>query len=256
MMNPSALMIAHRGRCFRIKLFACGIVDYSNYPSVRHSHPVYHLILVSRGQHYFDCESRGTELVGTNTLLLINPDEEHQFRQIAGERFEHIGFLWRLIDEEGREARFPLQELLGIPAEKCPGAAICRISPLEAQKCRDQYRKLLVRMDENSWQFQFFSMVYSLLEHFRNSPELERDRLWESVAQILEKNVGNAAFSPAALGKALGKKPDYLSTGYRAEPGEPSAVFCCRREWIRRSCFSMKQTNRFQQLLGNVALPI
>ena len=228
-MKSAALYISYQGRRFQIEAVSCGRVDYSHYPSVWHDHPVYHLILVPRGRHYLDYDDQRSEQVGANTLILINPGAKHQIRQIARESFEHIGLLWCFVDEEGREAVFPLQELLGIPPRNCPAIDLCRLPPYEVQKYREEYNvllKMMNRIDEEScWQFKFFSLLYSLLEHFqgnarREQPaEFRQDHLVDAMEQLMLKNFVNPAFSLTEVAEKLGRSPNYLSARYSRKFG-------------------------------------
>ena len=228
-MKPTALLISYQGKRFHLEAVSCGRVEYSHYPSVWHNHPVYHLILVTRGRHYLDYDDQRTEQVGTNTLILINPGAKHQIRQIARESFEHIGLLWCFVDEDGHEAEFPLQELLGVPARNCPAIELSRLPPYEVHKYRAEYNvllKMMNRIDEEScWQFKFFSMLYSLLEHFQgslreNQPTGPRqDHLVDAMEQLLLKNFVNPAFSLSEVAEKLGRSPNYLSARYSRKFG-------------------------------------
>ncbi len=228
-MKPATLFISYHGKRFQIQAVTCGRVDYSHYPALWHDHPVYHLILVSRGRHYLDYDDQRSEQIGTNTLILINPGAKHQFRQIARESFEHIGLLWCFVDEEGNKAKFPLQELLGVPAENCPAIAQCRLPSYEVQKYREEHNvlmKMLNRIDEEScWQFKFFSLLYSLLEHFQGPPlqeqpaEIRQEHLVDAMEQLLLKNFVNPAFSLTEVAEKLGRSSNYLSARYSRKFG-------------------------------------
>ena len=224
-MESTALFITHQGKRFRLELFSCGRIDYSSYPTRWHHHPVYHLILVTRGRHYFDYPPHRSDLVEAHTLILINPELKHQFRQLARERFEHIGLLFRLVDESGDEALFPLQSLLGIPIGKCPPIEVCRISSHETQQHQEQYNELLELMHgpgmESCRPFKLFRLLYSLLEHFqadrcRGGREPGgRDDVAEAMERQLTMHIGDPSFRLEQLATALGRTPKYLSARYR-----------------------------------------
>ena len=223
-MEPTALFIVHHGKRFLLELFSCGRIDYSSYPTRWHHHPVYHLILVTRGRHYFDYPPHHSELVEARTLILINPDLKHQFRQLAQERFEHIGLLFRLVDEKGTEALFPLQVLLGMAEEKCPPLAWCRLSPHDTQQYQEQYNELQEMLHvpgmEAGRPFKLFHLLYSLLEHFRADHHRKsveagrRDAVAEAMERQLMMHIGDPAFHLEQLAATLGLTPKYLSAKY------------------------------------------
>ena len=143
----------------------------------------------------------------------------------------HPGFAFRFQfgTKEGREAVFPLQELLGIPPRNCPAIDLCRLPPYEVQKYREEYNvllKMMNRIDEEScWQFKFFSLLYSLLEHFqgnarREQPaEFRQDHLVDAMEQLMLKNFVNPAFSLTEVAEKLGRSPNYLSARYSRKFG-------------------------------------
>lgn len=223
------LSISYGEESFRIEAISCGRVDYSHYISVWHDHPVYHLILVSKGRHYFDYDNRQSELINSNTLILINPGAKHLIRQLGTERFEHIGLLWSFVDKNGQAATFPLQKLLGVPDVHCPPVELCRLPQYEVQKCNEQYSSLLALMNgidaASCWEFKFFNLLYTLLEQFRPEKKLygkdaaQQDHLVDAVEQMLLMNISNRNFNINTIADKLGRSPNYLSTLYRRKFG-------------------------------------
>ena len=76
-----------------------------------HTHPSYHLILISQGDCYVRFPNLAPIFLKEKDLLFINPNVPHLFIPNAETGVEHTSCIWRFRDREGGYGPFPLQAL-------------------------------------------------------------------------------------------------------------------------------------------------
>ena len=105
-----------------------------------HTHPSYHIILVTGGSCGINIEGHPPMILPANALLMINPDIRHQFTFEQSDVSIHNPLIWRFYDDNGGLLTEPLQKLIGI-ADRSP-FFMRVLSPFQADDFLRQHRDM------------------------------------------------------------------------------------------------------------------
>lgn len=207
-----------------------------------HSHPSYHLILISQGDCYVQFQNLAPVFLKQNDLLFINPNVPHLFTPNAETGVEHTSCIWRFRDRAGNYGLFPLQALSDDPDAR--DFIIKPLTDLEASgflrlhrqaenyynESRSEFK--LAGPDENntgslfdasSSFFRLWLTGYSLVMETRTRvPKLQNASKYaivENIHKLVEMNFNLTSFNINYLAQELHMHPNYLNTVFARETG-------------------------------------
>lgn len=207
-----------------------------------HSHPAYHLILISQGDCYVQFQNLAPIFVKQNDLIFINPNVPHLFIPNEETGVEHTSCIWRFRDHEGNYGVFPLQALSDEPDTRDfiikPLTALETSTFLRLHRQAENYynesrnefkltgpdeKNTVSLFDASSSFFRLWLTGYSLIME-RNSkiPKLQtssKSAIVENIHKLVEMNFSLANFNINNLAQELHMHPNYLNTVFTRETG-------------------------------------
>ena len=111
-----------------------------------HTHPSYHLILVTGGSCGINFEGYPPMILPANALLMINPGIRHQFTFEQSDVSIHNPLIWRFYDDSGNILTEPMQKLIGVKDDVSP-FFMRVLSPLQA----DDFLRMHREMERYFW---------------------------------------------------------------------------------------------------------
>ena len=200
-----------------------------------HTHPSYHLILISQGDCYVRFPNLAPIFLKEKDLLFINPNVPHLFIPNAETGVEHTSCIWRFRDREGGYGLFPLQALSD--ERDTRDCIIKSLTDLEASGCqrlhrlaenyfnesRNEFKPTGSPFDASSSLFRLWLTGYSLvMETNTKIPKLQTDSrhaMVENIHKLVEMNFNLTSFSVNYLAQELHMHPNYLNTMFARETG-------------------------------------
>ena len=193
-----------------------------------HSHPAYHLLLVTEGSRSVNIEGYPPINLPVNTLLLINPGITHQFTFGQSDVSVSNPLIWVFKDDDGNVITEPLQKLVGIDNSDEP--YVMRVLfPDQAS----EFLRLHREMERYFWntpdyirsakQFALFMLGVELLFKWSwNKVQETADNaavFKEKIYSLIEINYFKENFTSAAVARELDRSLHYLNTIMLKETG-------------------------------------
>ena len=185
-----------------------------------HSHPAYHLLLVTEGGRGVNFDGYPPVILPVNTLLLINPGIRHQFTFGQADVSVSNPLIWLFRDDDGNVLTEPLQKLIGIPGDNEP--YVMRVLFPEQAK---EFLRLHREMERYFWntpdyvksakQFSLFILGVELLFKWSwNNVQDDSDTgtaYRDKIYSLIELNYNKEDFSSASIARALDRSLHYLN---------------------------------------------
>ena len=186
-----------------------------------HSHPAYHLLLVTEGGRGVNFDGYPPVILPVNTLLLINPGIRHQFTFGQADVSVSNPLIWLFRDDDGNVLTEPLQKLIGIPGDNEP--YVMRVLFPEQAK---EFLRLHREMERYFWNTPDYVKSAKLFSLFILGVELLFKWSWNNVQDVsdtgtayrdkiyslIELNYNKEDFSSASIARALDRSLHYLNT--------------------------------------------
>lgn len=186
-----------------------------------HTHPSYHLILVTGGSCGVNFEGCPPMILPVNTLLMINPDIRHQFTFEQSDVSIHNPLIWRFYDDNGGLLTEPLQKLIGI-ADRSP-FFMRVLSPFQADDFLRQHREM-ERYFWNTSSYLKSAKLFSLMilgiellfkwswrSENREEPSDSSTILKEKVLSLIDMYYRKDDFTPESIASELDRSLHYLN---------------------------------------------
>ena len=195
---------------------------------IRHRHPAYHLILVDGGGCTLSLTGLPPVDCPVRTLLLINPDFEHNFAICGSEGTIHNSLIWRLRDGRGNYLVRPLQALDGSDEKSARPYRTKLLTPVQSTGYLRQHReveKFLGSSQQFVLSLKYFKLWMTGMElllgdHWQQLAmprDLSAgDLLVEQIWHLIEMNFYYRHFDLGYIASELGKNANYLNTVFSA----------------------------------------
>ncbi len=233
-----------------------GRIMYQNYYSIWHHHAYYHLILVSSGRCCLDTGPHSSQLLETNSLILLNPCTPHRFRHVGREPFEHAAVLWALAEAGSPRTDianpFPFQKLYR--PDWHHAVDLCRLTRAEADDFLFRHRQLRRLLDLPEKAVRIIPVLFAfIMEEMRlliDQTEMELRSKQETplltrVALLVDDHLAQPDFGLAQIAAAFERTPHHLSRRFQEETGFSLP------EYLRR-----RRLEQARRLLLSTTLPI
>ena len=187
-----------------------------------HTHPSYHLILVTGGSCGVNFEGYPPVILPVNTLLMINPGIRHQFTFGQSDISIHNPLIWRFYDDSGNMLTEPLQKLAGVKDDVSP-FFMQVLSPLQV----DDFLRMHREMERYFWNTssyvrsaKLFSLMILGIELLFNwnwrSGDTEQTAgssviLKEKILSLIDMYYRKDDFTPESIASELDRTLHYLN---------------------------------------------
>lgn len=203
-----------------------------------HAHASYHYVLVSQGSCQVHIRGRQPAEAPLNSLVFINPLIAHNFIGDPATGVEHTCLIWRFLDEQGKIALFPLQQLLAPEQREWPDFGIIRLNDFDARNFLQKQRAAeLAYNNREDFSasvkiFELFFLGLNLLNVKGGAPETEPDnekRIVKLIEQAVERSLTHEDFSIGKLSRTIGLHPNYLNTVFKSATGITLSAYIIQR---------------------------
>jgi AraC-like DNA-binding protein len=220
-----------------------------------HTHPSYHLILVTGGSCGINFEGYPPMILPANALLMINPGIRHQFTFEQSDISIHSPLIWRFYDDNGGLLTEPLQKLIGI-ADRSP-FFMRVLSPFQADDFLRQHRD----MERYFWKTSRYlksAKLFSLLMlgvellfewNWRKESADTSTILKDKVLSLIDLYYRKDDFTPESLAAELDRSLHYLNSVMIKHTGCGVA----RHLLLRRLTSAMRSLETTNVPLKNIA---
>jgi len=218
-------LIQMDGRDYRMEIECLKKEAYRKYSPHVHSHPSYHLILVSKGENLVEISGEEAFSAKEGALLFINPLVPHRFSIPSGGMVEHTSLIWRFRADDGSYALSPLQSLSGRASK--PSPFICKeLSKSEASLFASAHRQALEAVAGagsfplSMLAFELFFIGFrTLMGDAAPIPASPKERMAERAKAIVEREMVSPLLDIPSIASELGLHPNYLSAAFKAQEG-------------------------------------
>ncbi|MBQ4314547.1 MAG: AraC family transcriptional regulator [Lentisphaeria bacterium] len=218
-----------------------------------HTHPSYHLILVTKGACSVNIDGYPPVVLPQNSLLMINPNHRHQFIFDKSDVCVHNPLIWRFCDENGNLLTEPLQKLMD-GSENNPAYELRVLSAGEAGD--------FIRMHREMEQFFWSSSDYVKSSRLFSLMILGIDMLWrwkwqkndtpssssnngvikEKILFMIDMYFRRESFSARSIADELDRSLHYLNSVMLKETGSGVASLLRKRR-LKYAIELLKTTN-------------
>lgn len=204
-----------------------------------HTHPEYHLILVSQGKCELLQPNRAPVVCPTNSLVLINPNWPHTFRTGLTDGVEHTCMIFSLVDAAGTQLTVPLQRFFDQPGE--PGFQQQLLSESDADDFAQRVARAAALLPQGGFAAEVAcfdiiirGMLLAFPKAFALKPQINRQhQLTAEVRAIVEERLNSSDLSLSMIARQLQLHPNYLNKLFTEVEKMPIGNFIIYRRLLR-----------------------
>lgn len=222
----------YNGRAYHARIYHAEVGHFGDAAASRlppHSHPVYHIVLVTAGQGHFLYEGALIP-VGRGCLILVGPGVPHGFDRILGESTSYAEVTFDFVDQCNQPLMLPFEEMLRLWSGHPGGYTFPqRISEAGIALVERALEALVtIRFDQGKEQFDF-RLAMGLqavlaevhVQALRANPAVN---LWERAHQFLLDNYTQPILL-SELASKLRVHPDHLTRQFQRIYGQTPMNF-------------------------------
>ena len=257
-MSSTEIQLVHNGRSYRMEWEECPDRIYHQTflrgeRCSAHSHPSYHLRLVTAGACCLSIEGYPPAVLPENSLVMINPTHKHRFIFDQSDVCIHNPLIWRFCDENGELLTESLQNLFGGPS----GEAAYEVRVLSSGQVGD-----FLRLHRDLEQFFWGSSQYVKSAKLFSLMILAVDMLWrwnwkknsaanqlgnshilkEKILYLIDMYFWKESFSAERVAAELDRSLHYLNGIMLREMGSGVAALLRRRR-LKHARYLLEITN-------------